>query len=317
MRPTHEPHQLALMAACPGLGVRAESMLEAWGLDAVRYHAGGRSVLVFEGCVVPGLSWHTDQLCADKRATKQVLSAAGLSCPEGLTLTPQADLESFLRHVDGPVVCKPMAGTNGEGVAMNLRSVDQVRAHAATLQGQVLVEQQLNGQDLRLHAIGGELVAACAREPAFVQGDGALTVAQLAAAHHLRVQAQNPQNRLDLDSDSHALLSEQGLSLDSVPRSGRRVTLKRVANMAHGAVAVDITDRVHPEYRRWIERAAQALSLDIFALDIITTDPSAAPSVSGGMALEVNARPQWLHHTFSHGRSHDIPTLMLKHLLEL
>ncbi len=107
--------------------------------------------------------------------------------------------------------------------------------------------------------------------------------------------------------------SRAGRTLESVLAAGEEVRLKTISNMSVGGVAVDVTDRIHPDYARWVEAVAARLGLDIFALDIVAADPAAEPGSSASV-LEINPRPQWLHHTFSERRTHDIPGLILDHL---
>ncbi|MCB9676923.1 MAG: ATP-grasp domain-containing protein [Alphaproteobacteria bacterium] len=316
-----DPHQIALIAAAHRDGIAVHELGDTWGIDAVRYSRAGRTVTVIDGAIHEDLSHQAELVCADKRACKARLEELGIPTPRSLSIDGASDVgERIARFVAGsPVgqrfVCKPVDGTNGEGVAMDLRSADAILAHAWTLSGPVLVEEQIHGDDLRLQAIGGVLVAACIREPAQVVGDGVRTLDALVEERATAVYAANPQNTLVLDAESLALIEEQGLALDSVVPAGTAVRLKRVANVGQGGRPVDVTDSVHPAYADWMERIAAGLGLSIFALDVICADPTAPPDASGARALEVNARPQWLHHTFSEGRRHDIAGAILASLL--
>ena len=74
-----------------------------------------------------------------------------------------------------PVVVKPLSGNHGRGVAINLRTADEVETgfekageHGRT----IVVESYIEGFDHRLLVIDGELVAAAKRVPGHVVGDG-------------------------------------------------------------------------------------------------------------------------------------------------
>ena len=324
-----DPHQQALLQAAPRLGVSATlrpdlvppSFVEA-PRDAVTYSRGDRAVTIFVGRSFPDLTAEVCALCADKHRTKAYLAGLGLPVPAGLCLPRGADPAqqhaALAALPGGTFVAKPLDGTNGEGVHMDLHTPAQIAAAVAHLiaHSAVVVEAQIAGRDLRLQAIGGRLVAGCVREPAQVVGDGRTPVSALAEARDRVVQAQNPQNRLLLDAESLRLLAEQGLTRASIPAPGQVVVLKRVANIGQGGAPVDVTDALHPGYAAWCARIAAALGLSIFGLDVIAADPSADPDVPGAAAiLELNAQPQWLHHTFSEGRTHDIPALLLGALL--
>ncbi|MFT4975121.1 MAG: cyanophycin synthetase, partial [Myxococcota bacterium] len=178
-----DPHQAALIAAARRQDIEAEDLLPQWGLDAVRYHRAGRSALIIEGCTFERLSHITDRLCANKQATRCWLAELDLPVPEGVTLEPGLSPEAVASRLPTtrPLVCKPLDGTNGEGVVMGLVNIDEimVAAKACWEEGPALVESQISGADLRIQVIGGEIVAACERRPASVTGDGRATIAAL------------------------------------------------------------------------------------------------------------------------------------------
>ncbi|RMG60717.1 MAG: hypothetical protein D6722_20560, partial [Bacteroidetes bacterium] len=89
-----------------------------------------------------------------------------------------------------------------------------------------------------------------------------------------------------------------------------------VSNMAQGGHALDVTERVHPRYQTYMDRLARALDLRLFSLDVMTPAPEADPD-QAARVLEINAQPAWLHHTFSEGRQHDIPALILRDFFQM
>ncbi len=204
-----------------------------------------------------------------------------------------------------------MVGTHGQGVVLGVASADELRAHCAENPAPAwILEDLVPGDDLRLQALDGRLVAACVRWPAAVVGDGRSSIRQLMALLDARVAAHNPTNRCVPDADTARALGRR--ALDDILGVGERVRVKTVANLAVGATAVDVTDALHPTWARWTEAFAGALGLPFFALDAITTDPGLDPLGCGAMVLEANARPEWLHHTFSEGRTHDLARRILE-----
>ena len=171
MSAQRDPHQTALLAAATRLGVTTQDHLPAWGMDVVQYSAHGRRTRVVSGRIVPSLSWQADALIANKVATKDLLATAGLPTVRGCTLTDDDSPIGALLALGSGVV-KPVDGTNAQGVAIGLQTLAEVRSHALTLTGPVLVETFVPGEDLRLHIIGGRIVAACRRDPAHIIGDG-------------------------------------------------------------------------------------------------------------------------------------------------
>lgn len=309
------------MQSAPELGVSVEDLLESTGMDLVRYRVGDREALVQDGRIYPGLSVLADGLIADKQASKMLLEGAGIPVTEGIAFRDAEEaieaIQSFMEG-GGKYVCKPLHGTEGEAVGMNLKDpVDvsmYVEDHAEYKAW--LLEKQVEGQDLRIQVVGGRIVAACIRKPASVIGDGNHSLEELIELRNEEIRAQNPQNKLDLDPSSRQLLREQALYLSDVPEPGREVQLKYIGNISQGGRAVDCTDQLHPAYAEWVSKAVQAFNLETFSLDAITSDPGADPALHSKV-LELNARAQWLHHTFSDGRQHPMPRIVLSWLLNL
>ncbi|MEM1000310.1 MAG: hypothetical protein AAGN35_24870 [Bacteroidota bacterium] len=326
-----DPHQHKLIEAASRLGIEVEDFAERWGMDAVFYRFKGKSALVIDGRIYPGLTHQTDLLIENKFATKQLLQELAIPVPadhvfrlpaeEDAEPSEKFDLEGELRQLyrDGQTyVCKPLYGTDGDGVGMHLQSLDAIIAHIEAWQEDYatwMLEEQVAGQDLRIQVIGGELVAACVREPAFVTGDGAHTLDELIAQHNEKIHAQNPKNHLVMDGATRNLLRQQDVFLSSVIEADRKIVLKQVSNMGQGGIARDITDQLHPQYHAWMRAVAERFQLRTFAFDALSTDPSGDPR-EHTQVIELNAKAQWMHHTFSEGRQHDIPALVLREILD-
>ena len=118
---------------------------------------------------------------------------------------------------------------------------------------------------------------------------------------------------MELDADSRRLMREQSLYLDTVVEAGRKIQLKYISNMGQGGVAYDVTPELNADYAGVVAKVAEAFGFRTFALDGICEDYTLPPA-EHLIALEVNAKAQWLHHTFSEVRTHDIPTMILRDL---
>lgn len=327
-----DPHQEKLMAAAQALGVEVIDLSKSWNTDVVLYRWNGQEQLVMEGRIYSHLSHHNDLICDDKQITKLLLSELGIPSPAGMIFKVDLEEDSD-EHADSEdaswesaveafmesekvYVCKPLYGTDGHAVGMNKRDGADVEMHIDGYREDYatwLVEEQVEGDDLRVQVIGGELVAACIRIPAFVTGDGESSLEELIAQHNEKIAAQNPNNALEIDAATRQLMREQELYLSTVPEAGQEVRLKYVSNMGQGGIARDVTDSLHPIYKEWMRRIAEKFKLRTFAFDAMTTDHTADPSTAC-KALELNAKAQWMHHTFSEVRTHDIPTMILKDL---
>jgi cyanophycin synthetase len=237
-------------------------------------------------------------ICQEKPLTNSILRTVGISVPEGRTVKSADEAWEVAQDLGLPVILKPEAGNQGKGVMVNLRSEAEVRAAyevASQYRGDVLVERHIEGADYRLLVVDGKMVAAARRDPAQVVGDGKRTIAQL-----VEVANQDPRRRpghsssltrIRLDDAANVVLSQQGLTMESVPAAGQVVKLRQNCNLSTGGTAADVTDEVHPSNAHLAELAAQMLNLDIAGIDMLCKDIRRPLSEQGGAIVEVNAAP--------------------------
>ena len=303
-----------------------------WGIEVIElfdqqsllFVKDGREVLFSEGFPLNLLSVQSEQIIDNKQLTKRYFEKAGIYYPKSITFQnldkhTTDHLQDFWQQ-EQVYVCKPQNATNGEGVQMHITHYSEVEQYWLTWKDRFsifMLEEQVQGEDLRIQAIGGELVAACTRIPAYVNGNGYSRLSTLIERKQIEVARQNPCNQLVIDKDSIELLNTQHMQLESIPSKGQKIQLKYVANMAQGGVAVDVTDKLHPKYIEWTKKLSELLNISIFALDLMTTDYSVEPTFKNSWAIEINAKPQWLHHTFSERRTHPIPEKILKLVFDL
>ena len=317
-----EIHQKKIVEAAQNLGIEIENLSSDWHMDIVLLRYKEQERFSIKGRVFSGLSHQANMIADNKQACKEWLKRLKIPIPQGLVFedaeSARDQIQDFLSN--NPVsVCKPLAGTEGAAVAMDLQRADQVVGHWRCHRhrfDRFLLETQARGYDLRIQAISGNLVAACTREPTRIMGNGQATVEQLIEMRNREIEAQNPENHIDVDDEALELLANQGYNLNSIPAQSTNIALKKVANMAQGAHAIDVTETIHAKYFDWVKTIAQSLDCPIFSLDAMTADHRLDPE-QATLVLEINARPAWLHHTFSEGRRHKIPELILKSLFSL
>jgi cyanophycin synthetase len=239
-----------------------------------------------------------EAIAKDKELTRKMLQTVGVPVPCGRAVTSADDAWSAAEEIGVPVVVKPRDGNFGRGEATNLTTRHQVmKAYEVALgeSDSVIVEKFAEGCDYRLLVVGDKLVAAAKREPANVVGDGQSTIRQL-----VEVENRNPLRSdghatslsfLKLDAVSLQVLAEQGFEPESVPQAGRRVLIRRNANLSSGGTAADVTDHVHPEVAARAVEAAKAVGLDICGVDVVVRDISQPLESQQGMIVEVNAGP--------------------------
>jgi len=254
------------------------------------------------------------EMCQEKPLTNQMLRMVGVPVPAGRSTTSADEAWGIAQEVGLPVVVKPESGNQGKGVSVNLTCEADVRAAfliAQTYGNRVLVERYIQGRDYRLLVVNGEMVAAARRDPAQVVGDGEHTVAQL-----VEIVNQDPRRRpghssvltrIKLDEAVTLTLSQQNLTIASIPEPGQVVRLRLNSNLSTGGTATDVTDEVHPKNARLAELAAQILALDVAGIDVLCNDIQRPLDEQGGAVVEVNAAPGLrMHLSPAEGQSRNV-----------
>jgi GNAT-family acetyltransferase (TIGR03103 family) len=288
------PYALIIAEEALERGIRVEVSDAEWG--EIRLSLGGRTVLTRES-----LSEFTSAVamsrCDDKRVTRRIAERAGVRVPRGVTAT-DGDLGAArallgeCRHV----VVKPARGEQGRGITVGVRDEDALdRAVQLALQHcpQVLVEELVEGDDLRVVVIDHEVVAAAVRRPAEVVGDGRNPVTDLVRrTSRRRERATGGESSIPLDDTTAEVVGESGYAMDDVPPVGERIRVRRTANLHTGGTIEDVTARLHPEIAQAAVRASRAIGIPVTGLDFLVPDVAGPDHVF----IEANERPGLANH---------------------
>ena len=197
-----------------------------------------------------------------------------------------------------PVIVKPNSGTQGTDVALIHTKKDFYRAMKQIFKHDriALVQKQVHGRDYRIVVLDKEVISAYERIPLNMVGDGRSTIAQLLARKARAFVASSRDTRINMkDPRIAAKLKYQGRSLTYVPRRGEQVFLLDNANLSSGGDAVDVTNKIHPDFEKLAIKLTRDMGLRLCGVDIM---------VAGNMAqkpqkywiLEINAAPGLDHY---------------------
>jgi glutathione synthase/RimK-type ligase-like ATP-grasp enzyme len=243
-------------------------------------------------------------LAHNKVLTYQLLAQRNLSIPAycEFNLNEIDKAAAFLQRMGGACVVKPAVGSGGYGVTTGITNRSQLIrgiVAAAAYSRRFVIEQQIKGDVYRLLYLDGQLLDAVLRGRPKVTGDGRSSVRQLVEAHNQSGATTGfsmAHDELTIDGDMRHTLLQQGLSLSSVPREGKVVTLKTVINQNSKAENVTATKLLCPSMIDEGAAAAQALGIRLAGIEVITTDPGVPLSKSGGVIIDVNPSPALHYH---------------------
>jgi len=263
----------------------------------------------------------TLMLAGNKTLVHRLLVERGFPTPRHLPFTTRTiqSAEEFLDRAGRDCVVKPAKNTGaGAGVTTGIASRARLwlaTARAATFGRDLLIEEQIPGDNYRLLYLDGTLLDAVVRRPPRVIGNGRTSVRELVhELNHQRLRAGHTvaQVLVTINRDMTHTLSKQGLTLRSIPAEGQEVVIKTVINDNAGPENETATHLLCDDIIELGSSAASAVGVKLAGVDIITEDPSRPLSETGGVVLEVNTAPGFYFHYRKSGE----PFRVAQHVLE-
>lgn len=221
------------------------------------------------------------------------------------------DLQSavkFLEQRSRPCVVKPAFGTSGgAGVTTGITTRNQLAQAAFSAKrygNDLMIEEEIPGENYRLLFLDGELLDAVWRQTPHVVGDGRSTILEL--IHRQNEERANASNKqahsiMNIDNELLGTLRRQGLHIRSVPGDSMAVQLKNTSNDNTAANNVDATALLCPEIIDTCRRACQIADVRLAGVDIICNDPAVPLQSSQGVILEINSPPGFYWHYHKQG----------------
>jgi len=232
--------------------------------------------------------------CADKRMTNKLMRQNGISVPRQIVAKDHATNLKFLEKFK-KVVVKPRNGEQGRGVFVDVKKKDLKKTveRVSEFCGDVLLEEMVDGKDLRVIVINGRYVAAAMREPPTVYGDGKQTIRQLIEKYSRRREAATGgESKVPVDEETEKVVSESGWKMEDVLPENRPLTVRKTANVHTGGKIRDVTERVHPELREVSERISKIIDIPVVGLDFMVPGEDSDQYV----LIEANERPGLANH---------------------
>lgn len=237
---------------------------------------------------------------------KRYLELDGLPVPLGAQFLPE-DIEealSFLAGLSTAAVVKPASPSRGAGVHTGITTRDQflgawqsaseLRSKEVGADTRIMIEEQVQGLDLRAFVVGEKVVAAVARVPLYCIADGVKTLGDQVNELNAQRAAHPLLGKFGHDAESYARAA--GHPLERIPPSGELFQLAPGINMRNGGVTVDVTDALGTSVNdlavaaAWSVPGSKAAGVDLIV-------PETSTSV-GAKVLHVDVQTSFTTHHY-------------------
>ncbi|WP_121638834.1 acylphosphatase [Virgibacillus sp. Bac330] len=237
------------------------------------------------------------RITKSKEATKKYLIANNVPTPKGRGFSEEDSDEEIINYVNDleyPLVLKPTNASLGIGVTTNISDRDtfiKKLKHLRNVMGykEIIVEEQVDGEDTRLFIVDNSVVGAFKRIPSNVVGNGKNSIKELIELQNNLIK-NNPHGgdyRIEINEKLKKFVTQAGYSLNYIPENGQRINLNSSTIHSQGGQTVDVTDDLSEKTKKIAISAVKALpELPVCGVDIMVDK-----NKDTNFVLELNSRP--------------------------
>lgn len=255
---------------------------------------GGRSIICRES-----LSELTSAVamsrCADKSVTHRLLAPLEIAMPAQHIVKDSDDDYKFLQKYK-QIAVKPADGEQGLGISLMVKSNSELELaikKAKQFSSKVVLEEFVEGDDLRILVINFEVVAAAIRTPAEILGDGIHTIRDLIKKQSRRRElATHGESRIPMDDETKRTLFNSGYTFDDILESQKKLQVRKTANLHTGGTIHDVTDKLHHTLAEAAVNIAKAINIPVVGVDFMVKSPAKKQY----HFIEANERPGLANH---------------------
>lgn len=246
----------------------------------------------------------------EKDLAYEFCAAEGVRVPETWTLGKGFDdslLISLLKR--SPLVVKPHNNSLSRGVSLDVTDLQSLRTAvraALKFSPRVLVQEQIEGEELRFAVVNGTIKAVLLRQMPRLTGDGISTIGQLLEQENeARAGLRMPFLTYPQLSKKLIALSGRGAG-DALP-AGETMQLGRGTMVRTGASIYNVLTEVHETYLATVTRLVTALGARFVVVDMIIRDHTQPKSKDNYAFIEFNKAPVLkLFYSCRDGKHYDI-----------
>lgn len=204
----------------------------------------------------------------------------------------------YARKLGFPIIVKPNSGSQGIDVSLVYNKREFYVAMRAVFKRDrvALLQRPVHGRDYRLVVLDKKVISAYERIPLNVVGDGRFTIGRLLKEKKKLFAATGRDTRIKTDDPRIARkLKRLGLTFRSVPEKGAIIFLLDNANLSAGGDAIDVTENVHPAFRKLAVKLTRDMGLRLCGVDLMV-DGGISEKPERYWILEINAAPGLDHY---------------------
>ena len=227
----------------------------------------------------------------------------------------------YAKKLGYPLIVKPNSKSQGVGVSLVYNKKELIIALREVFKGDrvAIVERYLPGRDYRIVVLDGEIISAYERIPLSVTGDGKKSILSLLQKKQKNFILSNRDTKINFkDTRIKLKLKHQGFNLNTILPKGKKVYLLDNANLSSGGDSIDMTNAIHPNFKKIAIDLTHDMGLRISGVDIMVTkgDITKDPRNCMYYIIEINAAPGLDHYVTTGAKQRKIVEAMYLKVLK-
>jgi len=121
--------------------------------------------------------------------------------------------------------------------------------------------------------VGEKLVGVVRRDQPEVIGDGIHTLRELWVEENKRPERSGPIfHKIEIDKETEIELKRENITMEDIPKKGQVITFSQKTSRGCGGTTTEVTDIVHPENVKMLEKLGAFLKDPLVGVDFIIED---------------------------------------------
>jgi len=191
------------------------------------------------------------------------------------------------------LIVKPSNASLSRGLTLNIETEQELEdaiAYSRSFKDGVVVQEQVEGEEIRFIIVEGKVKAALLRQTARVIGDGTLTIAELIKIENeTRASLVFPYIKYpQLTAD---IVAADFFTSTEVLAKGEVKELNRATMIKNGSSIYNVLSEVHPSHIKVVEKLVDGLDTQFLAADFFYKDYTQPMTESNYWFIEMNTSP--------------------------
>ena len=275
-----------------------------------------------------GLNKVNGAIVSNKYLTSKALAKTGIKVPKAFLCQNISDVKKLLgrKKIKYPFVIKPFDYSLGVAVTANITDFEMVKMAFSRIKrywqrslkknpkkhkNLFMVEEHVKGNDYRFLVLNNKVIAVTQRAYPEITGNGKDSVKSLITNYYHSLKYYQEKNKKPLfDKELKRNLKMQNVSLADILAKSKKIRLRQAANVFGGGIAINVTSKAHPFYKKAAIKAAQEFDMSIAGIDLMTKDISQKGDYR---IIEINSFPALdMHENPDVGKPLNVSKLILK-----